>query len=1694
MGLIVKKIRKEGATMEDNSSKKKKKIKKIVVPLLVIFGIVYCFAFQLPTTIEVILYSIYGVSIKSDKIEFSRGQIIVKNVSFSYDGELIGKAPEIRAYYTAESLKNFRIELIEAENLEGYVTRNDKDINAAVAFTGSKNLEEKKFKEKFIEVEKKKNGFITDEEIEVKYKEYKKEETRQNDIEYERKKKSGKIPTGNVPINKIRVKNSKVEFRDRTFVNEIWERVYNINGELTFNKKTGMTIEATANNGYDETYQYLYSNKDERYWMDIKAKNISPKKEWIQYGYTNNDVAIWGGTIDVDMTVGSVSKIHGCATAKGVNGRYVFFDEDATDVNAQVEFDGMKMLGSGQGMVLGNLEKVDFTYDGISKFQMESQLSDIDGKYINKYYLLEDKRIDFTNSKIIKPTVFLVNDSLKDPKLEMTICADKIMYNNMELDKMCGKIVKGSEGVELKNINGLFKLYANANDKKEPIFENKVDLGLKYRPEDGEFLFTVFNGENSYLLPVEGKAKYKMTDDNILVRVDSSAINFDLDYNKKKNTVRINDGKKFNINYDLANKTLKEGGGKINLDLGYVVADINFEAKNNVINLSEATIEPKMDKTIESVEGDSKEKTQEKKDDDKNKTESNKKESSKKETDLLEGYESTKTSNSSKLSFMFVENNNGIIRPYEGTTITTKNKVTDDKKVTSEKKAINRKRENLKEEKIALGIEENEKVSLPKSPEKKTASQKKEKEEQVDVEEEKSKKFQKDESFWVPLEEANKKITLSGTMDLNKDIIDVGMSAEDFIINRKIKEKDIKVKTTFVGTVTKEGKEKPLDVDVDISELSLDYLLQISHLYGNFKLSKGKEIFSEFSGEIGKLAYNDYVTYGIKTGYGLRNNKLTITDFKNQLFNISGDINIDTKDLDMKVAITGLSSDQIPVGNLKFALADIRGDIKGNVESPLGAMKVNEAQVIFDENKIINLSGEIDYKDKKVTTNKFKINESFADGVYNLENNKYSGRINILEGNLTDYYTSSSLRHRLIGTVTVEGQGEKIKVRAEGTVDKAFFNRNKLPAIYTKAVYESDNLSDGIVTVENISIQNNEFTPLITGKGQVDLKEKTIDVQITNSILKLGDLSEFTKRNDIKGDIVINGQIDGTFDDMNYTFGAIGKEIAVADIKFNNFLVSGKGNLDNIILENASFNYLNNTLKASGTKELKGDKYGFNVQSSKIDLSFLNGLLGRYGVSNVNGTSNLNVTIENNANRGHFILNNFSINLDKYYIKLKDLNSQINLNGQVLAVEKFHGILNDGTIEAKGALQNLTLDTLSDENLRENLDYNIQLDLKKIDYKYSDNFNILINSDLNFHKNKLSGNIQIDEGLVSKIPVESRNIYQIIADFLFRSTSQVASASRDLGSDFAVDASFGNPFELDLAFAIKDGIKLDIKDVNAFVGDVKGDVFARGTLKGVGAELVLLGDAELKYGSVNINESIFTINRGVISFTKRNEYLPNINPSIYVDAKVEVDGEDLGVGISGELNKLRFNISSSDGNSSGDLRALLSGESDIQDETTAKLVKSILNDQISQSFIRPFTRKIKNFFGLTKFRLRSTFFGTKKTNRRYQDDETEFKFGVVLEAENNIYKDKLFWVASATLVDENQTNRKNDDESGTLNEYDFSVEYRYKEGRSIGLGVGRVPDYKRKSEDRNKNKNSINYHIDFKFEKKYDTILDIFKK
>ena len=370
----------------------------------------------------------------------------------------------------------------------------------------------------------------------------------------------------------------------------------------------------------------------------------------------------------------------------------------------------------------------------------------------------------------------------------------------------------------------------------------------------------------------------------------------------------------------------------------------------------------------------------------------------------------------------------------------------------------------------------------------------------------------------------------------------------------------------------------------------------------------------------------------------------------------------------------------------------------------------------------------------------------------------------------------------------------------------------------------------------------------------------------------------------------------------------------------------------------------------------------------------------------------------------------------------------------------------------------------------------------------------ICNTDVSVVGNKIFGDIEIIDGVVNEIPNTSKSLFQKIKEFLFKSSSETVVQSEDLGSDFKIETVFENSLEINLGVKIKNGIKLDIQTLNSFVGDIKGNVLGNGVLSGKSGKYSFLGNVEVIGGSLNVNDNTFYLDRALVMFNDQKTYLPKVNPNLLIDAKVDVQDEQLGLSLNGNLDNLRFNISSKNGSSSGNLNSLLTDTNSLEGENgaTTTLITNVIGGQLTQ-VLKPVSNLIKNTLNISKFRISSNLLSEQnKGENTNEEAQSRLRLGAVLEAEDNIYKDKIWWVAKGTLLeDDNTESEKRSNDSGALKEYDFSLEYRFDTTKSIGIGVGKLPEDRKKSSDKD-SKEGLNYHIDFKFEKKYDSLIDIF--
>lgn len=940
-----------------------------------------------------------------------------------------------------------------------------------------------------------------------------------------------------------------------------------------------------------------------------------------------------------------------------------------------------------------------------------------------------------------------------------------------------------------------------------------------------------------------------------------------------------------------------------------------------------------------------------------------------------------------------------------------------------------------------------------------------------------------------------KELELTGEIDLENSSYAFNMDGQNLDIKRKLGEEEFWIKGKILGTLKSENGK--FNGDLDIHSLYLKYLGEVQNIHGKVLLNNKNNLFFEYQGEIDKLSYENYSLNGVIVSLRLKDDIFEIKNFNNQLLTINGSYDLKTSKLKGKLETNGLSLERFNIDFPKIKLNKVTASIDGNLENPIGKISISDVGISFKNEEEIKITGEINYKDKVVTTNNVKINQNILKARYSVKDGKYRAKLNILEENIGRYYNYENLKYRVIGTVVAEGENKKLKVGLKSTVDKVYMNGMIFPTAYIEADYSAENLNDGIVKLKNLTFSNQNLQDLFTVTGSYDLPNNFLEVKVDKQELPLAKLKDYIPIDGVEGKLYLEGKLLGELDDLNYNFSILSSEIDVKKVKFNTIRVFLSGDMKEVKLDELSFKYLHNKFSSDGEYNITENRYRYYAKSSNIDLDFLNVFLEPYNISDIRGNAEFDLKITDSRNDGFIKIKNLNLEKKDFFLKLQEFNSTIGLENNKISIKDFSGKLNDGDLGVKGEIIFPTLKDISDNPYYyENIKYNGNLKLNGIKYRYGDYFNVDFSANIGIREKDIRGNIEIEKGLVSEIPNTSKSIFQKIKEFLFSSTSKTINQSEDLGSDFKIESIIENAPSIDVRIKINEGIKLDIGDINGLVEDIKGNVIGNGVLSGKNGKYTFIGNTEVLGGSFNLNDNTFYLDRAVVIFNDPKSYLPKVNPNLLIDARVLVQDDQIGLSLNGNLDNLKFTISSRNGSSSGNLNSLLTDTDSFgeNNEATTTLITNVIGGQITQ-VLKPIANLVKHTLNISKFRISSNLLtqNTKNSSNNNDDkSQSSLKLGAVLEAEDNIYKDKIWWVAKGTLLEEDNTgNNKQEESNGAFKEYDFSLEYRFDAVKSIGVGVGKLPENRKKTSDK-ESKENLNYHIDFKFEKKYDKLIDIF--
>uniref|UniRef100_UPI002629039A hypothetical protein n=1 Tax=uncultured Cetobacterium sp. TaxID=527638 RepID=UPI002629039A len=307
------------------------------------------------------------------------------------------------------------------------------------------------------------------------------------------------------------------------------------------------------------------------------------------------------------------------------------------------------------------------------------------------------------------------------------------------------------------------------------------------------------------------------------------------------------------------------------------------------------------------------------------------------------------------------------------------------------------------------------------------------------------------------------------------------------------KELKLKINLSLKGQIAGEKDKFLFQGDVTDFTASNDEM-GIS-TYATVEVIKDKDLQMDLNGEIREMNYKGYSICGIKVESRFQDNILTLVDVRNRFLDLKGEINLNSKNLNLNYSINSYISDNIKSSNIKLGLKNVQGSILGDIKNPEVVSNIKEAYIQLPNEEKVSLKGKIELEDKVLILNGFQINQSLLFLNYNLIENKGEFKANILEENLSKYYNFKKLKYRILSRVEGEINKEEIRSNILLNIDRVYFNGNELPNIKGELNYEKNSKTNSleILSLKILGLQGKE---LFNSFGTVDFKNNKINYKI----------------------------------------------------------------------------------------------------------------------------------------------------------------------------------------------------------------------------------------------------------------------------------------------------------------------------------------------------------------------------------------------------------------------------------------------------------------------------------------------------------------------------------------------------------------------------------------------------------------------
>ena len=932
-------------------------------------------------------------------------------------------------------------------------------------------------------------------------------------------------------------------------------------------------------------------------------------------------------------------------------------------------------------------------------------------------------------------------------------------------------------------------------------------------------------------------------------------------------------------------------------------------------------------------------------------------------------------------------------------------------------------------------------------------------------------------------------------------------------IKRRVKENDLIL--SFDGKGKIENKNNILSSQGQINDLSLEYIGKIEKINGTYDLKKVREnIEANVDTKIASIGYDKYNFKNFNLNVNYSGNQVKIKDFSNNLISLKGNYDVKNEKVNANLSVNRITNKDVAFDKAEFVLENLKANVEGDVKNLQGTVDLGSTVITLPKGDFIKITGNASIKNSIVNISGINLDNNLITGKYNLKDKNLDLKVSLSEKHLEKYYGGKDLGYMLYGQIDVKGVEGKIKAIAKG---RATNFEKKLPDLAYDVEYNTENYTDGIVSINGLDIIDKKYGDLLGVKGQINLKEKTLDIRNKNKQMDLVKLQGILDNPNIRGIVNTDLVVNGNFDNPSYKLNISSSEVSIKTFKINDISIDLTGDKEKANLNKLNLDVYKNLIVGNGYYDIKNKTYNVIVKSNdKIDISKFQSFFTPYGIENVKGKIALNVEINEKTEKGYINLENINLESTKARLKLSNFSGPINFGERRIDVGALRATLNDSPLIVDGFVDLANISKLDKEDLIRTLPYKLHFKMNNFNYFYPEVIKLSASTELTITNEEVYGNLIVKDATIYDIPNNYyRDFFSLIREQLRKRRTDVAlnnnqdkQAKTDKEKVEEMKKILNKLMPIDFVVRTEKPILIDMDNFNIAVPEIYGKLYVDLNLNGKKGKYYITGESELKDAYFFVGTNEFKVDRALAVFNE-NIPLPEINPNIFFESTIEMDDEEYYFSTIGRVNQLRYEISSRTAKVGGDLSALIvnpNADDNIYaygegSEIFITFMKNLIAGQVGQIVFGSTTRYIKRRFDLTKFIIRpevkiynsdssiNRIGGT--TDNRGLNPEI-YNVNIKLEAKDNIYKDKLFWKVSARIIGTGKDVIKNQTMKvdSKVREYDIGLEYKVDDSKTIEIGVGTVPDKYRT--DPNKDYRKPNYHVGFKFRKRYRDFSEIF--